>query len=79
MRDHPAPDPLRDLGDEGIAQLGKAVHPIGNPIIHSQTSGRIITRAPSGPIAAFAVRKRVIAARKPAQLAAALIAVDVIP
>jgi hypothetical protein len=35
----PPPDPLGDLWDEGVAEGGTAVHPIGNPINHSTHSG----------------------------------------
>jgi hypothetical protein len=37
--DDPASDPLRDLREEGVAEGGKTVHPMGNPISHSTHVG----------------------------------------
>jgi len=39
VRDDLSPNPLRDLGDEGISEGSKTAHPSGNPISHSTHAG----------------------------------------
>ena len=36
---NPSPDPLDDLGDDGISKGSKAVHPMGKPMKHSTHLG----------------------------------------